>query len=98
MYMALRAGRIILTPAARAFKKECEKQLKNVAKISGEVRVNLEFHWADGRVRDVDNYLKMTLDSLKNAMFNDDSCVVELRCTKKLRSDKIGVDVTVEQI
>ena len=79
------AGRkVVISAEGRAFKKEMSDALAkmNVQHISGPVAVELEFHFCTRHRRDLDNYAKSMLDSLKGVCFDDDSDIYDLRLIK----------------
>lgn len=88
MYMSVggaRGSRVILTPQARTFKQKVAEaiQLRPIPhKIRGRVKLFLRFWWADSRRRDLDNYLKLTIDSLKDVFFEDDDQIEAIYCEK----------------
>lgn len=46
---------------------------------------------------DMDNYIKIAMDGLNKALFNDDSCVVSIRA-EKCYSNKPRMEITVSQL
>jgi Holliday junction resolvase RusA-like endonuclease len=46
--------------------------------LKGRLKVYLEFHYKHSRGRDIDSGLKITMDSLNKALYDDDNQVREL--------------------
>ena len=95
-YRAYR-GRVVLSARAREFKEKVAKSLGEAFnKITGKVKLDVTFHFKDKRKRDIDNYLKVLLDSLKGLAFEDDDQIYELTVKKHIGCASEGVDVCVE--
>lgn len=58
--------------------------------------IHFEFYYPDNRLRDLDNAIKLTLDSLKGICFTDDSEVTKIIAEKKKGPAKIHI--IIEQI
>lgn len=73
-------GRHLLSPEARRYKENAALILKDLdaEPIPGHVAVDMVAHPPDRRRRDLDNIIKIILDSLKGRAFGDDSNVVDL--------------------
>ena len=73
-------GRHLLSPEARRYKDNAQTILEalEVAPIPGPVSVDMVAHPPNRRRRDLDNLIKIVLDSLKGRAFGDDSNVVRL--------------------
>ena len=54
----------------------------------GEFHVECEFHLSDLRRRDIDNLLKNCLDAMSTIVYDDDTQVVSVRMSKRLKRDK----------
>jgi crossover junction endodeoxyribonuclease RusA len=90
--------RVILSARGREFKKAAADAIQaapNITLISGAVAVSIHFAFADARRRDVDNFAKAILDSLKGIMFNDDSDITELHMYKQLRAPTNQIRIVV---
>ncbi len=59
-------NRCYLTKEAKEYKKKIQDIIKNENKIKGKVKLYVQFGFKDKRKRDVDNYLKIFIDSIKN--------------------------------
>lgn len=85
MYRA--AGRTIkLSLEGREFKKTMMNLLTRTPHgfIRGPVKLKLDFEFTTLRKRDLDNYAKPLIDSLKNVLFEDDSEIYILTMTKRI--------------
>lgn len=76
MYGNARGGRKYLKPKAVEFKNALGLLAKSVWKkppLTGRLSVDIIICYGDKRVHDLDNTLKITLDSLKGIVIADDS-------------------------
>lgn len=73
-------GRTLLSAEARQYKSKVQTivDLLDCEPVSGRVFVSMTACPPDRRRRDLDNLLKIILDSLKGAAFGDDSLVDRL--------------------
>ena len=73
-------GRHLLSTEARRYKDNARHALEaqDVEPLPGHVAVDMVAHPPDRRRRDLDNIIKIILDSLKGRAFGDDSNVVRL--------------------
>ena len=95
-YRAYR-GRVVLSKRAREFKEIVAENLpEEFVKITGKVKLDITFSFKDRRKRDIDNYLKVLLDSLKGLAFEDDDQIYELTVKKHIGCTSEGVDIWVE--
>ena len=83
-------GRNILSAAGRKFKERMRDELaakaaeKKIDKVMGPVELSIHFTFKTRHRRDVDNYGKAVIDSLKNVMFEDDHHIVALHMYKQI--------------
>ena len=97
-YRAYR-GRVVLSARAREFKQRVADNLPaDFNKITGKVKLEITFSFKDRRKRDIDNYLKVLLDSLKGLAFEDDDQIYELTVKKHIGCASEGGDIWVEGI
>ncbi len=85
MYRARGRG-IVLSAEGREFKKTMIELLTRAEHgfIRGPVKLSLAFEFTTLRKRDLDNYAKPLIDSLKNILFEDDSEIYFLTMTKRI--------------
>lgn len=91
-------NRTYVTHEARRYKSDVSKLARAASagpQHSGPVRVALSVY-RPRRIGDLDNTLKVLLDSLKGVAFEDDSQVVELHATRADDAANPRVVVTVE--
>ncbi len=60
--------RVILSAEAKAFKHTLS-QRKPVEQVLGKIHLEIKLTFPDKRKRDLDNYLKVLLDSMKHVFF-----------------------------
>ena len=97
-YRAYRA-RVVLSARARAFKQlVADAAPQDFLKLHGPVRLRIVLTFRDKRKRDLDNYLKVLLDSLKGVYFNDDDQVYGLLVEKRIGYPNEGVEISLEPI
>jgi crossover junction endodeoxyribonuclease RusA len=65
--------------------------------LRGAVKLDLEFHFTDRRVHDLDNLFKPIVDILKNQLFEDDKEIFEIHSRKKLQQDRYRIIIGVER-
>ena len=73
-------GRHLLSPEARRYKDNAHiiVDALEVSPLPGRVSVDMTAHPPDRRRRDLDNLVKIVLDSLKGRVFGDDSAIDRL--------------------
>ena len=99
-YKAYR-GRVVLSKQAREFKQIVSNSLpEDYTKIIGRVKLEVKFMFKDKRKRDIDNYLKVLIDSIKGVLFEDDDQVYELHVVKEIGCGCAheGVQITLDAI
>jgi crossover junction endodeoxyribonuclease RusA len=79
-------GRYIISQKGRDFRKQVQDALVGKPKTNGPIKLELEFHFKDRRIRDVDNYQKALIDALKGVLFEDDSQIFFLSASKTLKT------------
>lgn len=95
MYRAM-GRRVVLSEKGRAFKKEMANALmaEETRMIQGSVALTVAFYFKTRHRRDVDNFAKATLDSLKGVIFMDDSDVTELHLHKYIGAEADQIRLT----
>lgn len=85
MYKRTRHG-VFLTKEAKDFKKALNLLAKSTRPIliKGDCRVKLVFTSKSNRRLDIDNGLKLTLDALEGAFYENDKQIIELIVQKRL--------------
>lgn len=64
----------------------------------GDVALTVRFYWRDKRRRDIDNGLKMTLDSLTGIVYADDAQVKHLTVSNLRDAVKPRVEIEIEEL
>ena len=85
MYRAM-GRRVVISVEGRAFKKLMAELLSRTPHgyITGPVKLTLAFEFKTNRKRDLDNYAKPLIDTLKGVLFVDDSDIYILNMTKRI--------------
>lgn len=78
--------RVVISAEGRAFKKLMAELLNSMPHgyITGPVKLTLGFEFMTNRKRDLDNYAKPLIDTLKGVLFVDDSDIYILNMTKRI--------------
>lgn len=95
MYRNFR-GRVILSEEGRVFKKEMAERLvsfQHIDVLTCPVRVSICFTFKDKRRRDIDNFLKSTLDCFTGVLYKDDSQITELHVYKVIGAEKDNIHI-----
>ena len=90
-----------MSEEGRQFKAHMNAHMENMSGLrimKGPVRVSVVFSFKDNRRRDVDNYLKSTLDCLTGYIYDDDSQITELHAYKALGCKKEGIHIECSPI
>lgn len=93
--------RVYMTKAGHDLKEDYQWQLKNQYKgkiIKENINMTLDLFFGDKRVRDIDNYNKILLDSFKNIVWDDDSQIQKLTISKNYCKTVPRVEIDIEII
>jgi Holliday junction resolvase RusA-like endonuclease len=92
--------RVVISAEGREFKKNMATILRTTPHgfISGPVELSLQFEFMTNRKRDLDNYAKPMIDSLKGVLFVDDSDVYILNMTKRIGASVDAVRIECRPI
>jgi Holliday junction resolvase RusA-like endonuclease len=88
---------VIVSAEAKAFKKAVSSALQGVSPVGGPVALTVTFY-RPRRSGDIDNFCKVTLDSLKGIAYEDDSQIVELHAYRKDDKANPRVEISVTQL
>lgn len=87
-----------MTAEGRATKEgyqwECKSQYHNKI-IENPISVVVEFYFKDKLRRDLDNFLKIVLDSMTGILWKDDSQIIELTLRKFIDKENSRVELWV---
>jgi len=92
-----------MTSRGKRFQENVRKQLRLMRvdhpewPLKGRIRMDVSICFGDRRVRDLDNYSKITNDSLEGNMFVNDSQIDDLRIRRVLGTEK-RIKIEVEEI
>ena len=102
-YFAIYRGRKTLTKKGREYKSEClavmaEQGLQDL-NLKSHFSVHITMNPPCNRKRDVDNFLKATLDAITHAGFwGDDSMVDDLRIIRGVKSNPGHLHLIVREL
>ena len=78
-------NRIVLSKDSKDFKQLLADNVSdNFRPLQGHIKLTVVFMFADNRKRDIDNYLKVLIDAMKNIIFEDDDQIYKLDITKHI--------------
>ena len=90
-------GKIVLSAEAKAF-KDALQQLAPNDKVLGKIHLEVNLTFADKRKRDLDNYLKVLIDSMKNLFFEDDDQIYKITATKVIGAGKAETEIVINSL
>lgn len=100
MYSRGRGGRMFKTQEAKDIQDEygwqCKEQTRDF--YIGPISVEIIAYFADNRRRDADNLAKVTLDSLTNILWEDDSQILDLTIRKRFDKLNPRLDLIIKDI
>ena len=86
-----------ISPDGRKFKEDLAAIIPPGRQLCGPVSVSITLCMPDKRRRDVDNFLKATLDALQPKAILDDSQIVVLTISKTYMKGNPGTQITIRQ-
>ena len=91
--------RVLISKNGRQFKKDFQSLCiaKGIKQIKGKVDVDIKFYFKDKRKRDIDNYFKGLLDSMKDFVIEDDSEIIKLSGEKIIGYGKNIIEVEIKK-
>lgn len=100
-YRRLRQYGMYLTAEASAYKTALSYAA--MSEIGGKPMaekpvVTLVFTFADKKKHDIDNYLKLTLDSFNGILWQDDNDISEIHAYKKYEKNNPSVFISITEI
>lgn len=103
IYRSVCRGRfpsVYMSNEGKAIKESFQWQIKSqwtIGKLKGKIGVSVRMFFGDEKRRDIDNYHKIILDSLKGICFDDDSQIYDLRATKEVDKfmPRVEIDIRV---
>lgn len=92
-------NRVVLSQKAKDFKQRVlESAPEGLEPMRGNLKLSIRFCFRTLRKRDLDNYLKVLIDSIKGIYFEDDDQIYEIQATKELGVKEERTEITVEVI
>jgi len=68
-------------------------------KFTGKVSIKIDLYFGDKRIRDIDNYHKLTLDALtETGVWEDDSQAYEMIVTKGYDKENPRVELVINRL
>jgi len=101
--VSCRGGRPRLYMAPRGkdrklqYKLEARSQYKGEL-LEGDLKMEVGLFFKDARRRDIDNFNKLTLDSLEGILYSDDKQIIELIVKKQIDRKNPRVEILVRDI
>lgn len=86
--------RVVVSNEAKKYKGEVARTLAGCGRIAGPVALSVRFY-RPRRIGDLDNLLKVLLDSLKGYAFEDDKQVVEISALRFDDKERPRVEVGI---
>ncbi len=89
-----------MTAEGRSLKEAYQWQAKSQWKrpcITGNVFLTIYIYFPNKRPRDLDNAMKILLDSLSHIVYKDDKQITSLWLIKKVDPDNPRVDIDVQE-
>ena len=89
-------NRIVLSNRAKEFKQIiADTSWDPFDKLRGPVKLDVTFQFKGKRKRDLDNYLKVLIDSLKGIYFEDDDQVYEVVARKEIDCQQDRTEIRI---
>ena len=90
-----------MTPEGKALKELYQWQIKTQWKrpwIQGGVMLTIYIYYPNHVKRDLDNSMKILLDSMSGMVYKDDSQIMSLWVIKRFDADNPRVDIDVQEM
>lgn len=102
IYNKSRYGHIYKCKRAKDFEKKVKEKFKDgnfILCSKVPVKLYIEFNLKCGVKKiDLDNMLKITLDSLNGLLYEDDSLIFEIQCLKRFNQETDNIFIIMERI
>ena len=93
--------RLYMTPKGKDRKLQYQLEAKSQYKgklLEGDLKMEVGLFFWDARRRDIDNFNKLTLDSLEGILYSDDKQITELIIKKQIDRKNPRVEISVKSI
>ena len=101
-YMVGKGGNFTLSKKGRKFKEDCQDFLKEQftkKPLEGKLKVDFLFQLYSFREKvDLDNMLKLTMDSMTGIVFKDDSQAYEINAKKQIGMKRDEIHIFISEI
>jgi crossover junction endodeoxyribonuclease RusA len=98
-YWRMYRGHMVVSDEARTYKESAYWSAKRQGATCTKLPVAVSLHIRKpANRRDMDNHLKILLDSLQGAAYENDSQVVELHVTVEVNKKNPGVSVKIDEV
>lgn len=98
-YPSNKQGRRFLTKEGKEYKELIGWEATMAgAFYTPPIEVKLIFYFKDNRKRDVDNFIKLVLDSLSGIIYKDDSDVTAIYARKAVDKNNPRISITIRKL
>lgn len=102
LYRMSKFNKIYMTPVGKKYKNDVAEYIKNyypyLIKYNGAVKLSIKFYLKGNLLQDLDNLLKVLLDSLNDILYVDDKQVFEITCSKHINQTMNETHIEAEEI
>jgi Holliday junction resolvase RusA-like endonuclease len=96
-YYRIFRGRYVISKRGKEFRQQVKDALVGKPKTLGRIKLEIEFSFKDKRLRDLDNHMKAIIDAIKGILFEDDSEIFQLNCSKSIGTESKTI-IRISQI
>lgn len=89
---------VYMTKEGKALKESYQWQAKSQWRgkpLEGNIHIEVELYFKDKRVRDIDNYSKILLDSLTGIVWIDDKQIQKMTISKHIDKDNPRIELKI---
>lgn len=89
---------VYMTEAGKSLKQSYFFQLKNQWKkkpLTGDIVLTVILYFGDRKIRDIDNYNKLLLDSCTGILWEDDKQIQEMHIYKKYDKENPRIEIQI---
>ena len=90
-----------MTKAGKEQKESYQWQTRSqyrLQPLANALKLTVQLFFGDKRIRDIDNYHKLSLDSFSGIVWNDDSQIMEMHITKAYDKENPRIELAVESL
>ena len=78
-----------------SYQWEAKSQWKKPVTECNDIRVDIALYFKDNRIRDIDNYCKILLDSLTGIVWKDDKQIQSMRVSKYIDKNNPRIEIYI---